>query len=179
MGFSFKDMHGNEYNLKITLPAAERIDQCDLSELGIKNADWSFLDPPKEFFTEHLSRLGTCAALAYLIAKPELSQEEFASNLDGQSLNDLQDALWDAVMDFFPRWRTVLSTLRDTHRSRGKAMEAKLTKILNEDYAEALDATLEAELSQIRQRLDEAKQSASSGTESTKNVALSDATGDT
>jgi hypothetical protein len=123
--FTFKDKHGTEWDLALTLGAAKLIDAVQYD--NVTNVQFSFLNPDRDFFQEIFHNKGLIGAIAFqIISYSQLdklddgrfvgtTREEqelaFLSRLDGKSIRTMHLALLNAMADFFPEMETVLRNL--------------------------------------------------------------------
>lgn len=148
----FTDALGREWNLTITLAAAQRIDQCDFSDLI--DEPISFLDPSKDFFQLLLNKTSLQFAIIWCIIEPAaksqgITQEDFCEAILPPQLNEAKQALWRAIADFFPQLRTSLTRLGEIHLKHLKTVDQKLA-----EAADRLEAVSGAEIDRALQDLE-------------------------
>lgn len=177
---TFKDRHGREWDLTITLGGAYRVESSDYSE--IYTGAVSLIKPTKEFFTTAITNTPLTFAIIWTIVKPqadkqEVTEAEFIESLDGQTLETGQEIFWEALISFFPQAKTALSALIKQYKkarsqiTAGLAkMEGKIEKTMTAATKEQL-ALAENELDKIIDGLDKSgvKSLASSGSSSSPN----------
>ena len=99
--FTFTDMKGCEWDLKITLLTAQRIDKADFSELT--SAVFSFVNPEKDLFSEIFINTPFAMALVWVIIQDQIEDnlisyqarrllnEPFDQKVLDDKVKDLQD----------------------------------------------------------------------------------------
>lgn len=150
MPFTFKDTKEREWDLKINMGIAQVIDKSDFS--SVTKLKFAFLQPDQEFFGEVFSNVQLQVAMAWAIVQPQLSKNfgvpspipqeklelleyKFVEGLDGDSLQELKQALMESIADFFPEQRTVLLTLQTKFKKTMKMAELEflaMDKVLDE-----------------------------------------------
>lgn len=131
---TFTDSKGRNWDLTITLAAAQRIDSCDFSEL--LEDEISFLEPSKQFFELLLNKTSLQFAIIWCIVKPQadavgIDQNAFCELIGPHQLTPAKQALWRAVTDFFPHLRTSLVRLGQLHEAHLKQVDEKLAEVAN------------------------------------------------
>jgi len=171
---TFKDSKGREWDLKLTLGKAKRIDASDFSE--ITDFEFTVLEPKREFFAHILEDPNLCFAIAWVIILDQvkdkmgidldeegLSDEQreerqakaewdFVDSLDGDAMLKGREALMGAFSDFFPEIRTVLSTLMVRWKTAYQRMGNKL-KGLGPEIDNMIEAEMEKGLTDLMNRL--------------------------
>lgn len=162
----FTDTAGNVWDTKLTLAAARRIDDADLTAVGI-TGDFSVLNPPREFFTKVLTDTSVMATLVFLTISPqakanglpdadenyEEAELAFAELLDGETIERMRAAFWRAVSGFFPKQKTVLLTLMRKYQDAQTKIAAGLNK-MDGRIGEVIDAEVDRELAELSHKLE-------------------------
>ena len=136
----------------------------------------SFLEADGELLSRILKNPSLAAAVAWAVCHvqagqfdgfpdpakdPEAAELEFLDGLDGDALQRLQTALWEALEDFFPRLRTVLSEARKHQQRLDRLIEEKSREAmghLDRTYQvmqERFDRTIRWEIQQVIQEAEE------------------------
>jgi hypothetical protein len=124
MASVFNDRMGRTWDVTLTMAGATRIDRSDFTEVT-KVKDFSFLQPDKTLFTEIMANSRLRTAMIWAIVQPQVEQRLginpasqpaeaeslFLESLDGPCLQEAKRAFMEAMGDFFPEHKTVLSTL--------------------------------------------------------------------
>jgi hypothetical protein len=143
--FTFTDASGREWDVKMTMGAARRIDASDFSELTDK--EFSILSPEKEWLFEVYANSPLMIAIVWAMAQPQakefgVDESAFLDGIDGATIEATREAFWRSLMDFFRDNQTGLSVLK-------KAMD-KARKTLNEKMPEIgpeIESAFQAEIS--------------------------------
>lgn len=162
----FIDSKGREWDCKLTLASARRIDNSDLSNVGIPE-DFSILKPTREFFTTMLTDAGVTFAMVWAIVSPQAkkyegfpdpttdydaAELEFIEGLDGEAIERGQSAFWRAISDFFPKHRTVLLTLMRKYAEAHQRIAEGVSK-MDQQISKVLDATVSKELAELEEKM--------------------------
>lgn len=146
----FTDAKGREWDCRLTLASARRVDDSDFSALTDK--EFSVLRPDRELFGELLTNTPLAFAVVWAIVYPQANriadfptdydaaEMEFLEGLDGSAMTRGRQALWRSLADFFPDLKTALSTLiRQTEAGRNRinermaGMEDRIEAMMNQE----------------------------------------------
>jgi len=155
----FTDYKGREWDVKLTLGSAKRIDASDFSDIRAKK--FSILEPSRELFMEILNDTSLVMAIAWVIVQPQVKENfkdypkcfnedgtvnlneaelEFLEGMDGPTIMAGREAVWSAVADFFPEHKTGLLILMQqflkSHKRLAvelKGMEMEIDKIFEKE----------------------------------------------
>lgn len=166
---SFTDLKGREWDLTITLAAAERIDNCDYSDLTKK--PFSILSPSDDFFTDCITNTPLIFAMIWNIInknpnEPIITQEEFKDSLNGTLIYEAKERFWEALVDFFPEMRITLSELVNGYKLAQRELDKRVSMIAKEQLTPYVSRAIEREEKKLRGKIKEAEHEAI-GAEST------------
>ena len=115
MSTTFRTKSGKEYDLRLDFYIARKLGQWDFSK--VSDTPFSIMNPAKTAFNQLYYDMGLLGAIAFAIVweRQKLSQPEgdfsptaqtaaeldFTRELDGETLDALQSALWESFTDFF------------------------------------------------------------------------------
>lgn len=160
--YTFVDLEGKVWDLKITLGKARLIEEAqDNGDYeAVTKVDFVFLQPTQEFFSEVFSNVQFAMALAWTLVQDQVpnnyeiplaklqeasTQAEvelrFVNAMDGNILQKARQVLMESLADFFPEQRTVLLTLQNKIEKVRKMMELEL-----ENAGPQLDQMIEKEI---------------------------------
>jgi len=146
MPYKYTDLEKKEWDLKITLGTARRIEASDYGE--VTKIQFAFLQPDQELFAEVFSNVQFAMALAWTIIQPQIhnnyslspeklqdpaiaseAEMRFVDAMDGDVLQAAKQALMESLADFFPDQRTVLLTLQNKMKKARKLIEMELENV--------------------------------------------------
>ncbi|MGW8178344.1 MAG: hypothetical protein ACWGQW_06200 [bacterium] len=167
------DRLGRTWDLTITVAAARRIDRTDFSIVTNKRISIMVDNNQlQDVFQELLTNLNLTLAFIFRIIEPQLKdkigsdpkyvadalmgdgreeiEEAFMEGFDGNTISVAKQVLWEALMDFFPEQRTILSTAwRSYHDGLQKVM--KRVEAMSPELQEKLDQMLTTKLDNLRE----------------------------
>lgn len=160
---SFTDAKGRTWDTALTMAAALRIDQSDFS--AITEKPFSILRPGRELFVSLMEDGPLLFAVIYATVRPqvakqfpELSDEdaqlEFLDGLDGRSVEDARESFWRALSDFFPRYRTDLSLLKEQSDKAAFKLGQEIAR-LGPEVETLLAGEIEQQMETLRTRFRE------------------------
>lgn len=160
----FKDKKGGEWDLTITLGAAERVDDSDFSALTKEK--FSMLEPGKELFNLLISKPRILFAVIWAIVSPQskvvlgldatdpAAQGAFADRMDGAVITAARKAFFEALGDFFPDQRTALSQLIQKWE-QGRAILEKELEGLDSDMTKYLTSEIKGNVEDFRLKMEQ------------------------
>ena len=163
----FTDAKGRQWDTRLTLAGAKRIDDSNFTALGMPE-DFTILKPSRDFFTTILNDTSVTFAMIWSVVHPQTknhkdfpdpqshydeAEQEFLEGLDGKTIEAGRNAFWRAISDFFPQHRTVLLTLMQSYQQAVKRLQ---TSIANMDHkiTKALESEVEKELAELENQLE-------------------------
>lgn len=153
--FAFTDRHGRHWDTTLTLLAARRVDNSDFKL--IYKEPLSILEPSKENLEALVGNVNLITAIVWAIVKPQadalqLDEDAFVDGIDGRTLNDMKEAFWGALADFFQERGTALSTLIQMQK-RAQNRILTLLSAEQENMNQQLDSAVEQEFSNAMSHL--------------------------
>lgn len=130
---SFRDGAGREWRLRLTAGSVADVRRDTGVNLALtsKSADWLDVIFPADEEVPGARLAAVLWALCEGQARSlGVSPEQFAAELDGETLSAAGDALGEAVVDFFPRSR-IAQALRGRWRATVTAAEDEVIRRLN------------------------------------------------
>lgn len=157
---TFTDRFSRQWDVTLTLASARRVDASDFSELW--KGSVSFLEPSKELFTELITNRPLAMAVVWAICSKqakeqygdEFTEEDFIEGLDGSSMEEAIDGLWETLSRFFPQAKTALSELQAIRKDMIAKATAGLAKI-SDRAKEEIGKEIETLLATAEQELDD------------------------
>lgn len=173
---TFTDTKGRTWDVSLTMGAARRVERSDFSEITDRKV--SILKIDRDLFMSLLSDGPLAMAVVWAIIQPQVQEvlmelpedqreEEFLDALDGPAVEAAREALWGALIGFFPEHRTALSTCRTKWKKAvdrvGRSLEEldpDLQKMIDEEldlHLADLKIEVQKELGSIRKKRDRKK----------------------
>lgn len=166
----FKDAKGREWDTRLTLGIAKRIDASDFST--VTNHKFSFVRPDAETFNLLLTDTALLCSVVWVVVLPQTqhqpsidvdgtpfpdpnthydaAEQEFADGLDGKAIAAMRDAFWESVCDFFPDLANALSILRErveqgreTIRREMEKRGERLGTVIDRMIAESMETMMQ------------------------------------
>jgi len=175
--FTFKDAKQGEWDLKLNLGLAKRIDASDFSQLS--KLQFSFIAPTPEFFGEIYSNVSFAMALVWAIVQdqvekvmavsihpappivprldvtnyvsPDEAETLFLERLDGDAIRNGKEALLKAMADFFPDHRTVLLSLGQKFQKMQARLNLEMMHMDNK-IDELIEEQMDEAVTEFRKR---------------------------
>ncbi len=158
MSTIFTDRKGRSWDVALDLLKASRIDKSDFKEYWDK--EFSILDLDKLLIQKLLNDPAFLFALIWVVVQDQLpdsfpkeqdaAQAEFVSGVNGPTIEAARSAFLEALADFFPDQRTVLSILKDQNTTLHQKAATKLLEtvpllndLLDEEFNERVTALME------------------------------------
>lgn len=124
MSFSFVDKHGRPWDLTLDLLIMRRIDASDFTAIWDK--EFSILNLDESVIRKLLVDPNFLFAVIWVVVQPQVQtyaafkdksleeqEAEFVSGINGAVINEARNTFMEALGDFFPDQRTVLSALTE------------------------------------------------------------------
>ena len=162
MSTIFTTQSGKEYDLRLDFFLARKLSQWDFSK--ISPTPFHIMVPTKTAFNELYYDLGLLGAIAFAIVwerkkleapegdfSPEAqtaAELEFTRELDGETMEALQTALWEAFCDFF---RKLAGDLRKISLAQKTAAEE--SEKLNAQIVETIQKTAALQMESLQKKL--------------------------
>lgn len=158
---TFKDRFGNEWDCKIDMATAARINRWDFSQVYPRPV--SLYTPDEQLLKDLALNAGLVVAFVYAICKPRIDERykdvtdtisdgvnpremAFLRGIDGAAIEDAKTALFEALADFFPPRKTsILNALRRPRAAEAEmeaeiqAREPELNALLKKKGTEYID----------------------------------------
>lgn len=144
----FTDTAGMEWEVSLTLGAAERIEQADFSLLTDKKI--SLLNLNEETIEVIFTNTGLLFALIWCCVinqadKHGIDQDTFKDRIDGEVLVKGKEAFYEEFVNFFPQQKTILLRMIDSQN--------RLAEKLNEMSPELQDKLETTVFKKVEQEL--------------------------
>ncbi len=138
----FKDRFGNEWNCRIDMATAARLNRWDFSQVYGRPVSLYSLDD--QLLKDLTLNAGLVVALVYAIVKPTVDERykdisdlvgedgvnpremAFLKGLDGTAIEAAKTALFEALADFFPPRKTAILNALNRPRQAEAEMEAEM-----------------------------------------------------
>ena len=165
----FKDAHGKSWDCKINLGKALQVDRSDFTALTPEKIILSRYDQDalKVMITDTAVLFAVIGVLVHDQCEENLNfkilssddedkfQTEFTRSIDGPCIERARTAFVEALQDFFPAAKTVLSTfLKKLENIQAKAsmrLENEIYPLMDQE----LDNLLDDEISKIKEKMQE------------------------
>lgn len=153
----FKTKSGNEYDLRLDFNLARGLSRWDFSQ--VFQTPFNVMVPTKTAFGELYYDLGALGAIAFAIVWERKKLEEpegdfsheaqaaaelkFTSELDGETMEALQNAIWEAFCDFFRKLAGDLkkiSLAQKTAAEESEKLNQQIAAVIREAAAEQLES---------------------------------------
>lgn len=156
--YTFKDTKGREWDVTLDLLKARRITASDFSEiLGEGKGKLNILHPEAQTFTRILTNPDLLFAVIWAMVRDEQARKypdfenlnndaaelEFVSAVRGSTITAAREAFSEALADFFPDLRIVLSTFLKQLKGMDDKVATRIAKI-----DPLLDQMIEQEMDQ-------------------------------
>ena len=145
---NFTDRLGRTWDVTITWPIMERIDETNFHEHF--DEPFSIFKPPAEFFRKLSEDKKLAIILMWHIVEPVAEAEgidldSFFSGFDGVALANGVEALWETLGNFFPEAKIALSKLRNLQKRAEEMateamdrMEGQAMKVMEKEIGDAV-----------------------------------------
>ena len=162
----FKTKSGKEYDLKLNFTLAKKVSAWDFS--SVSATPFSLMLPAKSAFQEIYTDFGLIASIAFAIiwereklrhpetdyttAMQTAAELSFTDDLDGETLEAVRSALWEAFADFFP---SMASDLRRVSLAQKVVLDEieKTQEEFTRKTRELVRETLDSQFESVRQKL--------------------------
>ncbi|MDO4584900.1 MAG: hypothetical protein Q4D62_12450 [Planctomycetia bacterium] len=136
---TFKDRFRNEWDCKITMETAMRLNRWDFSQ--VYDRPVNLYAPDEQLLKDLTLNAGLLIALVYAICKPTIDERykdvadvstdgspsprelQFLRGIDGEAIENARTAIFEALADFFPTKRTAILDALNRPRQAEKEME--------------------------------------------------------
>ena len=163
MSTTFRTKSGKEYDLRLDFYIARKLGQWDFSK--VSDTPFSIMNPAKTAFNQLYYDMGLLGAIAFAIvwerqklSRPEgdfsptaqtAAELDFTRELDGETLDALQSALWESFTDFFRKQASDLKQIRLAQKTAEEENE-KLSLQIVQTIQKAAEAQLETLQSNLK-----------------------------
>ncbi len=155
--FRVEDKDGKEWDLKLTLGGALRVEQSDFSVLTDKPV--SFIDVDTERLTEVLGKTGLLFAVVWSLVQPQvpegMTDDGFLELWDGDGIRRVRDCMWESIADFFPIQRTALLRLKAQWDRADRMLQMEM-KDVDGKLGKVIDRQMKKTLADLNNELDSA-----------------------
>ena len=148
-----KDCKGREWEIVLNLATAEWIEGYDFSDIlkdeeGEPRKSINFVDPDETLFTELWGDTTFILTVIWILIHRQAEErkitiDDFKSGLDGDTITKVKEAFWEETINFFPIWRTTLSSMRTGMKKiQAKISQEKGPKLIKqatEEFLKKLD----------------------------------------
>lgn len=155
MPFTLKN--GTQLTVEWNLGIVMELDKVDFSNYVDQSEEFSFLQPPEQFFSKWLTNTAFMAALTYYSLLPEeregMSESDFVQQLNGPAIHDLKETMWEAISDFFqdPRISFLISEMKRKTKVVQEKIESTRERIQNIDD-DQIDKAFDLVLDQLEKQ---------------------------
>lgn len=162
MSTIFRTKSGKEFDLRLDFYIARKLGQWDFSK--VSETPFNIMNPTKTAFNQLFYDLGLLGAIAFAIvwerrklSNPEddfsstaqtTAELDFTRELDGDTLDALQSALWESFCDFF---RKQASDLKQISLAQKTAEEEN--EKLSSQIVQSIQKAAEVQLETIQKKL--------------------------
>lgn len=145
---TFKDKHGTDWTVDLTLNQIRRIEAADFSPAFHSDEPQyiRFFPPQENLFTEVITNPAVAFGIVWICCQQQAeergikTEEEFANLFNGKALQDSRIAFYEELPDFFPEMATTLAALVERFTTIQKRADQKLSegtkRIMNDEIVD-------------------------------------------